>query len=141
MDRDMDKNGRNGHHGHKWTRLYGQNGHVQQVTSLNLSIPSMMSMKMNENLHATCNIQHKFFITSYLNEKVIFLFKYLFVRSFMRVSPESYEQSTRGRITWVAIIFAVLSFYVCSYGKAGLNYQESNVFVPCRDFPAMHFVY
>ena len=36
--------GRNGHHGHKWTRLYGQNGHVQQVTSLNLSIPSMMSI-------------------------------------------------------------------------------------------------
>jgi len=47
--------GRNGHHGQKWTRLYGQNGHVQQVTSLNLSIrpsigksivsiPSMMSI-------------------------------------------------------------------------------------------------
>jgi hypothetical protein len=98
-------------------------------------------MKMNENLHATCNIHHKFFITSYLNAKIIFLFKYLFVRSFMRVLPESYEKSTRGRITWVAIIFAVLSFYVCSYGKAGLNYQESNVFVPCRDFPAVHFVY
>jgi len=47
--------GRNGRHGHKWTRFYGQNGHVQQVTSLNLfirpsngksivSIPSMMSI-------------------------------------------------------------------------------------------------
>jgi hypothetical protein len=33
----MDKNGRNGHHGHRWTRFYGQDGHVQQVTSLDLS--------------------------------------------------------------------------------------------------------
>jgi hypothetical protein len=33
--------GRDGRHGHKWTRLYGQNGHVQQVTSLKLSIPSI----------------------------------------------------------------------------------------------------
>jgi uncharacterized membrane protein len=28
----MDKNG------HRWTRFYGQDGHVQQVTSLDLSI-------------------------------------------------------------------------------------------------------
>jgi hypothetical protein len=47
--------GRNGRHGHKWTRFYGQNGHIQQVTFLDLSIrpsngksiasiPSMMSI-------------------------------------------------------------------------------------------------
>jgi hypothetical protein len=30
--------GLDGRHGHKWTRFYGQNGHVQQVTFLNLSI-------------------------------------------------------------------------------------------------------
>ena len=47
--------GRNGRHGHKWTHFHGQNGHVQQVTSLNpsirpsngksiVSIPSMISI-------------------------------------------------------------------------------------------------